>query len=714
MAINLTDALNAATTKGKLADAKQIYLEGDTQTVQKEIEDINSRHNDLKSKHETVSDTVAKHTKQITNNQSQITANKSAQDSKNASLDASITKLNTRDDQIIKTLESITATGGASVATAVTYDNTTSGLTSVNVNGAIDELQKYKINKTSIIQDLGEAEDKIMSQKAVSDKFNYLSDNISDLEDLFNVEKNNEELLTSTFNKVGEVVTTQQQFEVGETYIIKITNATPNQTSPKFYTSNVGTIVETIFEERLTTSEKTIIFVPKQAASHFRRICYGELCDYSLSIKKLSSDIKNSVLKNSDDIKALSNNVSKLDTKLKENIYDTTLLDTSGHASLEVKSDGECVANARIFGYRYNNFIIKAGSILNVKTSGHNNSKLTVAIYSEKVVAGIDKEKCLQLSEYSAATEHNVELQIKYNGYLIFCFDGFQTTPTVEASLYISKNSQIDNYLYPYKDKKIFFIGDSYTKDAVEHYNKYGKHGYIAAILSKTKMKMCDGTSDVSYSNVCGLSGSQLQRFTPNLLFGVEVFGTKYTYSDVVKNADIVVVFGGTNNYGLGDSNMTLGSFEDKTDDVQIEDVSTDATTLPHTIYGSVKLLVKAIYSLNPTARIIFVTQPERYDDNYGTANVCKLSYTPSDSNVRPYVNIGGLTMGNIAKAIKDCCNNLGVECFDLHSKLWTYQQCLHYLSNDGLHPNSELAWKMGELIGVHINQLIDINDTHI
>lgn len=567
-----------------------------------------------------------------------------------------------------------------------------------------------KFDKANIAQELGNAEDKVPSQKLTKT----LSDNISDLEDLFNVEKNNEELLTSTFNKVGEVVTTQQQFDVGEAYVIKITNATPNQTSPKFYTSNRGTVVETIFEERLTTSEKTIVFVPKQAASHFRRICYGELCDYSLSIKKISSDIKDNILKNSDDIKVLSDNVSKLNTNVKESLYNTILLDTGGHTSIEVKSDGECVANARIFGYRYNDFIIKAGSVLNIKTSGHNNSKLIVAIYSEKVVAGIDKEKCLQLSEYISATEHNVELQVNYSGYLIFCFDGWQTTPIVEASLYIGKNSQVNDYLYPYKDKKVFFIGDSYTKNAVEHYNKYGKHGYIAAILNKTKMKMCDGTSDVSYSNVCGVSGSQLQRFTPNLLFGVEVFGTKYTYTDVVKNADIVVVFGGTNNYGLGDSNMTLGSFEDKTDDVQIEDVSTDATTLPHTIYGSVKLLVKAIYSLNPTARIIFVTQPERYDDNYGSANVCKLSYTPSDNSVRPYVNAGGLTMGNIAKAIKDCCNNLGVECYDLHSKLWTYQQCLHYLSNDGLHPNSELAWKMGELIGVHINQLIDINDLSI
>ena len=168
MAINLTDALNAATTKGKLADAKQIYLEGDTQTVQKEIEDINSRHNDLESKHKTVSDTVA-------------------------NLDSSITKLNTRDDQITKTLESITATGGASVATAVTYDNTISGLTSVNVNGAIDELTLAiktglagKVDKASVVQESGDSEELVMSQKAISDRLNGLSSTISEVSDKAN------------------------------------------------------------------------------------------------------------------------------------------------------------------------------------------------------------------------------------------------------------------------------------------------------------------------------------------------------------------------------------------------------------------------------------------------------------------------------------------------------------------------------------------------
>lgn len=167
MSINLTDEIEVKTKKGKLGAAKQIFLEGDTQTVEKEIQNINSRHNDLSSKHESLSSTVSEHTKQIERNQSQITANKSAQDEKNASLDANMAKLNTRDDQITELVKGVTATGGASVATAVTYDNTSSQLVSATVQGAVDELQDSKIDKASISQELGEAEDKVVSQSAL-------------------------------------------------------------------------------------------------------------------------------------------------------------------------------------------------------------------------------------------------------------------------------------------------------------------------------------------------------------------------------------------------------------------------------------------------------------------------------------------------------------------------------------------------------------------
>lgn len=157
MSINLTDEIEVKTKKGKLGAAKQIFLEGDTQTVEKEIQEINSRHNDLSSKHESLSSTVSEHSKQIESNQSQITANKSAQDEKNTSLDANMAKLNTRDDQITELVKGVTATGGASVATAVSYDNTSSNLDAATAQGAIDEvnskvgdLSTTKLNKIDL------------------------------------------------------------------------------------------------------------------------------------------------------------------------------------------------------------------------------------------------------------------------------------------------------------------------------------------------------------------------------------------------------------------------------------------------------------------------------------------------------------------------------------------------------------------------------------
>ena len=69
-------------------------LDVDMQTVENEIQDINSRHNTLNTKHESLS----------------------------------------------KTVQGIAATGGASTATNVTYDNNASGLNAENAQDAIDEL----------------------------------------------------------------------------------------------------------------------------------------------------------------------------------------------------------------------------------------------------------------------------------------------------------------------------------------------------------------------------------------------------------------------------------------------------------------------------------------------------------------------------------------------------------------------------------------------
>ena len=63
-------------------------------------------------------------------------------------------------------------------ADKVVYNQAISGLTHKNVQGAIDELANKKFDKESVVQESGEAEDKVMSQKAVSAKLSDLSKSI--------------------------------------------------------------------------------------------------------------------------------------------------------------------------------------------------------------------------------------------------------------------------------------------------------------------------------------------------------------------------------------------------------------------------------------------------------------------------------------------------------------------------------------------------------
>ena len=108
--INITAPLHSATTKGKLGNANEIFLEGDTQNIENEIKEINSRHEELNKKHDTLS---SKH------------------------------------ESLSKTVQGIAATGGASTANNVTYNNDSSGLNSENVQDAIDEVSSTAIYDVS-------------------------------------------------------------------------------------------------------------------------------------------------------------------------------------------------------------------------------------------------------------------------------------------------------------------------------------------------------------------------------------------------------------------------------------------------------------------------------------------------------------------------------------------------------------------------------------
>lgn len=136
MPIKLTDELVSKTKKGKVASAKQVFLDGDKENLQ---------------------------------------------------------QIGEQTHQLKELVDAITVTGGASVATAVTYDHTESGLTAVTAQGAIDELATKnksqdtaletkankkdveesldkKLDKNKIQQTLGDNEDMVPSLKLTKDE----------------------------------------------------------------------------------------------------------------------------------------------------------------------------------------------------------------------------------------------------------------------------------------------------------------------------------------------------------------------------------------------------------------------------------------------------------------------------------------------------------------------------------------------------------------
>lgn len=133
MSINLTDELLAKTKKGKIASAKQVFLEGDQENLQ---------------------------------------------------------QIGEKTHQLEDAIKDITVSGGASTATAVSYNNETSGMTAITAQGAIDELAAKnkeqdatigtkaetsevateldkKFDKENIAQEFGNSKDKVVSQFAL-------------------------------------------------------------------------------------------------------------------------------------------------------------------------------------------------------------------------------------------------------------------------------------------------------------------------------------------------------------------------------------------------------------------------------------------------------------------------------------------------------------------------------------------------------------------
>ena len=125
-------------------------------------------------------------------------------------------------------------------------------------------------------------------------------------------------------------------------------------------------------------------------------------------------------------------------------------------------------------------------------------------------------------------------------------------------------------------------------------------------------------------------------------------------------DADITVVFGGTNDYGHGDA--PFGKLTDKT---------------PDSFCGAVDYLINAVKKLYPKTRLVFMTPARRCGDTLASSNPNKRE------DAKPLIEY--------VKVIKEKCAEYGVPVLDLYNNL-------------GLNPNDEKSREAYTVDGLHFN----------
>ncbi len=119
-------------------------------------------------------------------------------------------------------------------------------------------------------------------------------------------------------------------------------------------------------------------------------------------------------------------------------------------------------------------------------------------------------------------------------------------------------------------------------------------------------------------------------------------------------DADLVCVFGGTNDFGHGDA--AFGSFEDRTE---------------HTFYGALHLLFTGLMEKYPAAQIMVITSLHRFDE-----------LVP---------NMHGKVLKDYVQAVREVAEYYGLPVLDLFAT-YSVQPAVPVMKEtympDGLHPN--------------------------
>ena len=201
------------------------------------------------------------------------------------------------------------------------------------------------------------------------------------------------------------------------------------------------------------------------------------------------------------------------------------------------------------------------------------------------------------------------------------------------------------------KGKKINFIGDSITEGArVEN-----PDNIYPAILKKNL--------ELAEARNYGVGGSRIAR-VHNISDNPSDEDFNMRAERMEKDVDVIVVFGGTNDFGHG--SIPLGSFDDN-------DV--------YTFYGAVKTLCLYLIKNYPDKAIVFMTPLHRLNEELDY----RKRLEEKNPNARP--------LSDFVNAIKQVCEMFSIPVLDMFkdsgmpARVWAW--CEKYMP-DGLHPDDE------------------------
>lgn len=195
------------------------------------------------------------------------------------------------------------------------------------------------------------------------------------------------------------------------------------------------------------------------------------------------------------------------------------------------------------------------------------------------------------------------------------------------------------------KQKKVWFIGDSITEG-------------VGASCEETRftevLKRSANLAEIKNYGISGTRIARQQTINPDSEYmDVNSFCERYDQMD--EGADIIVVFGGTNDYGHGDA--PFGTFEDRTMD---------------TYCGALHYLMRGLIEKFPTSTIVFMTPIHREEENKENES----NHLP----LKPYIDKMRETAEYYSIPVLDLFASGGI-CPDIPAQKEAF-------CPDGLHPN--------------------------